>query len=227
MSFPTVSKYYPLVTVHEQKFEINPEMFDVYVSENEFFSVKMSNITAGFLTLKTREDCLRLIKNPLSFYQNQFNMAVWCATTGCGISLNDHLNHPIPMVRSVYRFHLCYQIGIIFKQLQIPIPGETIFNEINNKINRRELKELLSEFGLDDEYDFSVFYGWNSWSVPDYDPNITDPGYYINNSKINFFLMQVYENRTPPMFKKDWDKGMEKFKYPDTFIKSHVNKHKN
>ena len=242
MSFPTETKHYPLVIVHEQKFEINPEMFDVYVSENKFFTVKMPNITAGFLTLKTREDCLRLIKNPLSFYQNQFNMAVWFATTGCGISLKDHLDHPIPMVRSVYRFHLCYQIGKIFKQLQIPIPGEPLFNEINNDMNRRNLKELLSEFGLDDEYDFSVFWGWNYWSVPDYDPNITDlndPNIMdqINKSKPNFLLMQAYENIEystmnwiePPMFKKDWDKGIENLilKHPNALIKSYFKKHEN
>ncbi|WP_375674180.1 hypothetical protein, partial [Bartonella sp. CL32QHWL-2] len=67
----------------------------------------------------------------------------------------------------------------------------------------------------------------SSWSIPDYNPNITDPGYYINNSKINYFLMKVYENKMPPMFTKDWDAGMDNFKYPDQFIKWHVKQHKN
>ena len=28
---------------------------------------------------------------PMQFWQNQLNFAVWCATTGCGVSVKDHL----------------------------------------------------------------------------------------------------------------------------------------
>jgi hypothetical protein len=45
----------------------------------------MPDISPNLLTLKNKEDCLRLINKPLTFYQNQFYMAVWFATTGCGI----------------------------------------------------------------------------------------------------------------------------------------------
>ena len=223
--------YYPLAIEHEKNIIYDFFDFDVYVTDNRFFQVKEMNLTPGFFNLKNREDCLRLERNPLSFYQNQFNMAVWFATAGCGVSINDHLKNSIPMIRSFYRFHAYYQVCKILKNLQVPIPGESNFNETNNNINRGKLGELLSEFGLKNEYDFSVFStngGWAAWSVPDYNPNITDPGYYINDSKINFFLMQVHENKTPPMFSVDWDEGMANFKYPDSFIKYHVNhRHKN
>lgn len=218
---------YPVDIVHEEHFTVDFFSFDVYVKENRKFKANFSNIMPDLLSLKTREDCLRLTRNPLSFYQNQFNMAVWFATTACGISVNDHLNHEIPMIRSLYRFHTYYQMMKIFKMLQIPLPGDAAFNEINNGLNRQKLKELLSEFSLSDEYGFSTFNGWDSWTVPDYDPNITDPGYYVNNSNINFMLMQVYTNKTPPMFKSDFEKGMANFKYRDTFIKGHVKRHKN
>lgn len=222
--------YYPIANQHKSKFTYDFFNLEVTVNTNNFFRLQETKITPGFLSLKNKKDCLRLEKNPLSFYQNQFNMAVWFATTGCGISIDDHLNHSDPLLRSIYRFHVYYQILKIMKNLEIPIPGESDFNETNNNINRRKLGGLLSEFGLKDEYDFSVFEnngGWRSWSVPDYNPNITDPGYYINDSKINFFLMQVHENRMPPMFSKDWDAGMANFKYPDIFIKDHVRRHKN
>ena len=29
---------------------------------------------------------------PMRFWQNQLNFAVWCATTGCGVSYEDHLS---------------------------------------------------------------------------------------------------------------------------------------
>ena len=221
---------YPLVILHEDFPTIDLFAWQFYVGEKKSYNFKLTDITPDLLALKNREDCLRLTRKPLTFYQNQFNMAIWFATTGCGISVNDHLNHPEPLVRSLYRFHVYYQVCKIFKSLQIAIPGESNFNAVNNDMNMRKYKEMLSEFGLNDEYDFSTFSaneGWSSWSVPDYDPNITDPGYYITNSKINFMLMQVHENRTPPMFQADWDKGMANFKYKDTFIKWHVKQHKN
>ena len=33
---------------------------------------------------------------PMRFWQNQLNFAVWCATTGCGVSYEDHLSGDIP-----------------------------------------------------------------------------------------------------------------------------------
>ena len=225
-----VSTYLPIATDHENFPKLDLFSFQVYVDPNKSFNVNLPNITPDLLSLKKREDCLRLIRKPLTFYQNQFNMAIWCATTGCGISVNDHLNSKLPMIRSLYHFHVYYQIRKIFKTLQIPLPGETAFNNLNNNMNVRKYRDLLSKFGLKDEYDFSVFVnndGWESWSVPDYDPNITDPGCYINNSKITYFLMQVHEDKVPPMFQADFDNGMVNFKYPDTFIKSHVKRHKN
>ena len=39
----------------------------------------------------------------MQFWQNQVNFAVWIATTGCGISFNDHLsiNHPYLQRKSI------------------------------------------------------------------------------------------------------------------------------
>ena len=218
---------YPIATVHKELFKIDFFNFEIYVTDKKYFNAKFPDIMPSLLSLKTRADCLRLMRNPLTFYQNQFNMAVWFATTGCGISVNDHLNHPSPMIRSLYRFHTYFQMLKVFSMLQIPLPGDPAFNEINNNINRQKLKEVLSDFGLNDEYNFSTFYGWDSWSVPDYNPNIVDPYYYISDNKINMFLCQVYTDKTPPMFKADWEANINNFRHKEQFIKYHVNQHKN
>ena len=222
-----MSKVYPTVIVHEESIDVDVFNFDIFVTDTKNFKIKLPNIRPHLLSLNTREDCLRLIRDPLTFYQNQFNMAVWFATTGCGISINDHLNYPMPMIRSLYRFHTYYQMMRVFTMLQIPLPGNGAFNEINNNINKQKLKEILSDFGLNDEYGFSTFYGWETWSVPDYNPNIVDPYYYVGDDKINMFLLQVYTNKTPPMFRKDWDANIDNFRHREQFIKYHVNQHKN
>ena len=48
---------------------------------------------------------------PMRFWQNQLNFAVWCATTGCGVSYEDHLSGDIPgFAKSMFMFHVYYQI---------------------------------------------------------------------------------------------------------------------
>ena len=47
------------------------------------------------------------LSSQMQFWQNQLNFAVWCATTGCGVS-KEHLRHKDPMTRSVFRFHAYY-----------------------------------------------------------------------------------------------------------------------
>ena len=45
-------------------------------------------------------------KAPLKLWQTQLNVAVFCASSACGVSLA-HLNYiKHPMIRSVYRFHV-------------------------------------------------------------------------------------------------------------------------
>jgi hypothetical protein len=240
-----VKMKYPLAVKHRNatagpnKSSLSVHFFElnIYVNEVKFFKRYMPDITPNLLALKNKEDCIRLTRKPLTFYQNQFNMAIWFATTGCGISVEDHLNHEIPLIRSVYRFHAYYQIRKILKTLKIPFPGEDSFNEINNNMNRAMYRKLLSEFNLGDEYDFSVFgnnAGWDSWGQSDFDPNIIDPRHYITDSQIKSARNDYLSNdaKVPPMSKTDWDKGMDSLKRPGIMcylwaFKDSINSRKN
>ena len=60
---------------------------------------------------------------PMRFWQNQLNFAVWCATTGCGVSYEDHLSGDIPaLAKSMFIFHGYYQIRRILFELKAPLP---------------------------------------------------------------------------------------------------------
>ena len=62
--------------------------------------------------------------SPMQFWQNQLNFAVWCATAGCGVSLEDHLAAADDLLQSVYRFHVYYQIRRILVEIQAPLPQD-------------------------------------------------------------------------------------------------------
>ena len=49
-------------------------------------------------------------KAPMCLWQMQLNFSVWCTLSDCGVS-SAHLNYPKhPMIRSVYHFHIYYQV---------------------------------------------------------------------------------------------------------------------
>ena len=94
------------------------------------------------------------MSNPMQFWQNQLNFAVWCSTTGCGISKRDHLKHKDPLIRSVFRFHAYFQIRRILNELDCPLPNDTSFNALNNPINKNAYEKICSEFGISPQSDF-------------------------------------------------------------------------
>jgi hypothetical protein len=75
--------------------------------------------------------------------------------------------------------------------------------------------------------------GWSSWSTPEYDPNVTDPEYFITDSQINCSRNHLSNDvKVPPMFKIDWEEGMEKLPHPSVMcylwaLKDSLNQRKN
>ena len=59
----------------------------------KFFEAKYHDIIEHYIMPKSCSDkWLQAWRTtPMQFWQNQLNFAVWCATTGCGVSVEDHL----------------------------------------------------------------------------------------------------------------------------------------
>ena len=75
----------------------------------KFFEAKYPDIFEKYpLRVYSEDLVLAWRTNPMRFWQNQLNFAVWCATSGCGISVEDHLTNDNEFLRSVYRFHAYY-----------------------------------------------------------------------------------------------------------------------
>ena len=71
-------------------------------------------------------------KAPLKLWQTQLNYVVLCASSACKVS-SAHFNYTKhPMIRSVYRFHVCHHGRKILKKLQVSLPHETSFNAADN-----------------------------------------------------------------------------------------------
>ena len=87
-------------------------------------------------------------KAPMHLWQTQLNFAVWCTSSACGVS-SAHLNYTKhPMIRSVYRFHVCYQVRRVLKRLQLPLPHEISFNAADNPYTESEFFKICEDYGV-------------------------------------------------------------------------------
>ena len=92
----------------------NKEM-KIYVTQTDYFTTKFRKIfKPPKIKITSSKYARPWIKGPnMGFWQQQLNFAVWCATTGCGVSremlfpTNTGLNLS-EQVRSFYQFHVYY-----------------------------------------------------------------------------------------------------------------------
>ena len=85
-------------------------------------------------------------KAPMQLWQTQLNFAVFCASSACGVS-SAHLNYTKhPMIRSVYRFHVYYDVRRILKKLQTPLPHKTGFNTADNPYTESEFFKICEDY---------------------------------------------------------------------------------
>ena len=52
------------------------------------------------------------------------------------------------MVRSVYRFHVYYQIRRILEEMQVPLPLDDTWNAFDTPYNRRAYERICVEFAV-------------------------------------------------------------------------------
>ena len=85
----------------------------------------------------------------MRFWQNQLNFAVWCATTGCGVSYEDYLSGDIPgFAKFMFIFHVYYQIRRIIFELKAPLPTAQSWNAFDNSFDEKSYEKICAEFNV-------------------------------------------------------------------------------
>ena len=161
MSIPPAFKYnqdakYQTGGVYEQTHQFSLVNQTITINNPNNFSVRFPSIWGDYKLpqIKDSEIYNEWVSNPMQFWQNQLHFAVWCATTGCGVSKEDHLRYKDLMTRSVFRFHTYYQIRRILNEMQCPLPTDQSFNALNNGINLNVFERICNEFGISPNSDF-------------------------------------------------------------------------
>ena len=122
----------------------------VQPAQDKGFSVQYTDVFVKYLMPPVKPDSMvkTWSSNPMQFWQNQLNFAVWCATTGCGVSSEDHLSAGDPLMKSLFRFHAYYRIRWILDEMKAPLPQDHAWDATNNPCDLRAYERGLSAMTL-------------------------------------------------------------------------------
>ena len=146
------------------------DQLNIYVTPDQYFTTKFREIfqKTKFTHRSGKESKTWLAGPNIKYWPQQLNFAVWCATTGCGISreiFDDNSAMP-PNVRAFYKFHIYFTVRRILFQMGgiqsiSALPGDPTFNQFNNKYDVASYKRICAEFGVDPSSDFRYTSGAN------------------------------------------------------------------
>ena len=149
----------------------NKEM-KIYVTPTEYFTTKFRKIfNKPRIKVTSSKYARPWIKGPnMSFWQQQLNFSLWCATTGCGVSRemlspNSTLNLS-EQLRTFYQFHVYYTTRKILYEMggiqsKNALPDDEGFDEVNNPYDVAAYKRICAEFGIAPSTDFRYTRGRN------------------------------------------------------------------
>ena len=144
----------------------------IYVTPTDYFTTKFRQIfTKTQIKFTTAKYARKWLAKPdMSFWPQQLNFALWCATTGCGVSRemlfsNSTLNLS-DQIRTFYQFHVYYTTRKILYEMggiqsKNALPDDPAFNQQENPYDGASYKRICAEFGIDPSTDFRFTYGQN------------------------------------------------------------------
>ena len=144
----------------------------IYVTPTDYFTTKFRKVfKSPHITITSSKYARPWMKGPnMGFWQEQLNFAVWCATTGCGVSREMLFpNTSLQLSEQVctfYQFHVYYTTRKILYEMggiqsNNALPDDPVFSEIHNPYNVASYKRLCAEFGIDPGTDFHYTRGRN------------------------------------------------------------------
>ena len=144
----------------------------IYVTPTDYFTTKFRQIfTKTQIKFTTAKYARKWLAKPdMSFWPQQLNFALWCATTGCGVSRellfpNSSLNLS-EQVRTFYQFHVYYTTRKILYEMggiqsKNALPDDPAFNQKDNPYDVASYKRICADFGIDPSTDFRFTHGQN------------------------------------------------------------------
>ena len=200
---PNGGTYHQLITAKDLYIQ-NITVAEHDGGHSDSFQVKFPNVFTNYPLGAVRAEDQKFKDwdhYKFTIWQSQLNFAVFCASSACGVSV-EHLNAKEPMIRSIYRFHVYYQIRRILKILEIPLPYENSFNQYNNSYNHEKFIGICSEYGVSNDLtkwrNQKYFSTWQSRAWETGKPGMS----YINENSFSRWIIEKSDGLTTLIIQK-------------------------
>ena len=152
-SYSSNAKYQPSGVYNTKDLGIINQTIEVKQASDSpsGFKVKFPQILAKYVLPYVKSDAIvqNWHERQMQFWQNQINFALWCATSGCGVSMQDHLTGTIPLfARSLFLFHVYYQTRRILFEMKVALPTDDSWNAFDNSYDKKAYERICDEFGV-------------------------------------------------------------------------------
>ena len=171
---------------------------------SDSFQVKFPNVFTNYMNGGMRVEDKKYIdweNYEFTLWQTQLNFAVFCASSACGVSV-EHMNAKIPMIRSIYHFHVYYHIRRILKIFQIPLPYDNTFHKYNNPCSREMYMKICNEYGVGTDLmkwrNQGYFTMWQSRAWETGRPDTS----YINDDSFSRWIIEKLDGLTKVALEK-------------------------
>ena len=143
-------EHYPLGGVYSPHKNINLTNLNIcWNHKGDYFTMKFPDIFENYIvTISSKQEVNNWKNNPMQFWQNQLHFALWCASSGCGVSFKNHLFSLNILTKSLFYFHVYYQVRRILEEMNVPLPQDPSFNANDNPYNRRSYERICNEFNV-------------------------------------------------------------------------------
>ena len=147
----------------------------VVTSKGLSFKSNYQNVFTDYQIESGTPHVIEMWKNdPLQLYACCVNFAVFCATSGLGLSL-EHFKSKQPLVASLVRFHTYYHTRKILYQLKVKEPGEKGFDALQTGYDKQAYQALCKTYGVNPRSD------WRNQTIFSSQQG-SRPSYLTNNS---------------------------------------------
>ena len=156
---------------------------EIFPTPTDSFSIPVRNIFKHTrIKYTSGKETHEWLAGPnMKYWTQQLNFAVWCATTGCGVSLRLLLEEKMagglwdktdselklpPQIRAILWFHVYFTIRRILFQMggiqsSLALPGDSPFNDKDNRYDTPSYERICKEFNISTDRDFRCFKGPN------------------------------------------------------------------
>ena len=126
------------------------------------------------------------LKDYFMYHGSQINFALFASTTSLGVSYL-HTTKGDNLIKSIYRFHIYFQMRRILHNLDCAIPTDPQFSKYNNSYNENSYYKICNDYGVNTS-DIFIRGDWYYSNQGNFIGDMKEITHSVNNNYCKYML---------------------------------------